>query len=103
MDGIIRLLYSFKFTVFGIEIDSGNLIGTIEKLTNFSSVKGINIWSIGKTVNDVIDDIKNGNSKEIIRDIKTAVKTGDTIIVSVVVLTISTISLIIIVKRKSKK
>ena len=54
MDGIIRLLYSFKFTVFGIEIDSGNLIGTIEKLTNFSSVKGINIWSIGKTVNDVI-------------------------------------------------
>ena len=50
MDGIIRLLYSFKFTVFGIEIDSGNLIGTIEKLTNFSSVKGINIWSIGKTV-----------------------------------------------------
>lgn len=58
---------------------------------------------IDKTVNDVIDDIKNGNSKEIIRDIKTAVKTGDTIIVSVVVLTISTISLIIIVKRKSKK
>lgn len=58
---------------------------------------------IDKTVNDVIDDIKNGNSKEIIRDIKTAVKTGDTIIVSIVVLTISTISLIIIVKRKSKK
>lgn len=54
MDGIIRLLYSFKFTVFGIDIDSGNLIGTIEKLTNFTSVKGINIWSIGKTVNDVI-------------------------------------------------
>lgn len=54
MDEIIRLLYSFKFTVFGIDIDSGNLIGTIEKLTNFSSVKGINIWSIGKTVNDVI-------------------------------------------------
>ena len=54
MDGLIRLLYSFKFTVFGIDIDSGNLIGTIEKLTNFSSVKGINIWSIGKTVNDVI-------------------------------------------------
>lgn len=58
---------------------------------------------IDKTVNDVIDDIKNGNSKEIIRDIKTAVKTGDTIIVSVVVLTVSTISLIIILKRKSKK
>jgi len=54
LDGIIRLLYSFKFTVFGIEIDSGNLIGTVEKLTNFSSVKGINIWSIGKTVNDII-------------------------------------------------
>lgn len=54
MDGIIRKLYSFKFTVFGTEIDSGNLIGTVEKLTNFSNVKTINIWSIGKTVNDVI-------------------------------------------------
>lgn len=54
MDGIIRLLYSFKFTVFGIEIDSGNLIGTVESLTNFSNVQEINIWSIGKTVNDVI-------------------------------------------------
>ena len=54
MDEIIRLLYSFKFIVFGIEIDSGNLIGTVEKLTNFSNIKGINIWSIGKTVNDVI-------------------------------------------------
>lgn len=54
MDGIIRLLYSFKFTVFGIEIDSGNLIGTVESLTNFSNVQGINIWSIGQTVNDVI-------------------------------------------------
>lgn len=58
---------------------------------------------IDKTVNDVIDDIKNGNSQEIIRDIKTTVKTGDAIIVSIVVLTVSTISLIIIVKRKSKK
>ena len=46
MDGIIKLLYSFKFSVFGIEIDSGNLIGTVQKLTNFSSVQGINIWSI---------------------------------------------------------
>lgn len=54
MDSIIRILYSFKFSVFGIEIDSGNLIGTVESLTNFSSVQGINIWSIGKTVNDVI-------------------------------------------------
>lgn len=58
---------------------------------------------INKTVNDVIDDIKNGNSQEIIRDIKTTVKTGDAIIVSIVILTVSTISLIIIVKRKSKK
>ena len=54
MDGIIRTLYNFKFTVFGINIDSGNLIGTVEKLTNFSNVRGINIWSIGKTVNDII-------------------------------------------------
>ena len=58
---------------------------------------------IDKTVNDVIDDIKNGNSQEIIKDIKTTVKTGDAIIVSIVILTVSTISLIIIVKRKSKK
>jgi len=54
LDGIIKLLYSFKFSVFGIQIDSGNLIGTVQKLTNFSSVKSINIWSIGKTVNDCI-------------------------------------------------
>ncbi len=54
MDGIIRLLYSFKFSVFGIELDSGNLIGSVQKLTNFSNVQSINIWSIGKTVNDII-------------------------------------------------
>ena len=54
MDEIIRILYSFKFNVFGIELDSGNLIGTVQKLTNFSNVQNINIWSIGKTVNDVI-------------------------------------------------
>ncbi len=54
MDGIIRVLYSFKFNVFGIELNSGNLIGTIQQLTNFSKVKNINIWSIGKTVNDCI-------------------------------------------------
>ena len=54
MDGLIRLLYSFKFTVFGMELDSGNLIGTVQKLTNFTSVQNINIWSIGKTVNDCI-------------------------------------------------
>lgn len=54
MDGIIRLLYSFKFSVFGIELDSRNLIGSVQKLTNFSSVQSINIWSIGKAVNNVI-------------------------------------------------
>lgn len=54
MDGIIRTLYSFKFSVFGVELDSGNLIGSVQKLTNFSNVQSINIWSIGKTVNDVI-------------------------------------------------
>lgn len=54
MDALIRLLYSFKFSVFGIELDSGNLIGSVQKLTNFSSVQSINIWSIGKTVNDCI-------------------------------------------------
>lgn len=54
MDEIIRILYSFKFNVFGVELDSGNLIGTVQKLTNFSNVQNINIWSIGKTVNDCI-------------------------------------------------
>ncbi len=54
MDSIIRLLYSFKFTVFGIELDSSDLVSSIEKLTNFSNVSNINIWSIGKTVNDCI-------------------------------------------------
>ena len=54
MDGIIRLLYSFKFSVFGVEMDSGNLIGSVQKLTNFSSVQSINIWSIGRAVNNVI-------------------------------------------------
>lgn len=54
MDAIIRILYSFKFNVFGIELDSGNLIGSIHSLTNFSNVQNINIWSIGRTVNDCI-------------------------------------------------
>lgn len=54
MDAIIRILYSFKFNVFGIELDSANLIGSIHSLTNFSNVQNINIWSIGRTVNDCI-------------------------------------------------
>lgn len=54
MDEIIRILYSFNFTVFGVTIDSGNLIDTVQKLTNFSNVTNINIWSIGKTVNNCI-------------------------------------------------
>lgn len=54
MDGIIRLLYSFKFNAFGIELDSGNLIGSVQNLTNFSNVQNINIWGIGRTVNDCI-------------------------------------------------
>ena len=54
MDELIRILYSFKFSVFGVELDSGNLIGSVQKLTNFSSVQTINIWSIGRVVNDCI-------------------------------------------------
>lgn len=54
MDDLIRLLYNFKFKVFGVTLDSGNLVGSVQQLTNFSSVQNINIWSIGKTVNDVI-------------------------------------------------
>lgn len=54
MDDLIRILYNFKFTVFGVTLDSGNLVGSVQQLTNFSNVQNINIWSIGKTVNDVI-------------------------------------------------
>lgn len=54
MDELIRILYNFKFTVFGVTLDSGNLVGSVQQLTNFSNVQNINIWSIGKTVNDVI-------------------------------------------------
>lgn len=54
MDGIIRLLYNFKFNVFGIELDSGNLIGTVQQLTDFSAVQNINIFTIGRVVNDCI-------------------------------------------------
>ncbi|MCI9039069.1 MAG: hypothetical protein HFJ29_04260 [Clostridia bacterium] len=54
MDGLIRLLYNFKFNAFGIELDSGDLIGSVQKLTDFSSVQNINIWSIGKIVNDCV-------------------------------------------------
>ena len=54
MDSIIKLLYSFKFNVFGVELNSSNLIGTVQSLSNFSNVQNINIWSIGKTVNDCV-------------------------------------------------
>ena len=52
MESLIKILYSFKFNIFGIELDSGNLIGSVQQLTNFSNVQNINIWSIGKVVND---------------------------------------------------
>ena len=54
MELLIRALYSFKFTAFGVTLDSGNLVDTIKSLTDFSEVKNINIWSIGKVVNDAI-------------------------------------------------
>lgn len=54
MESLIRILYSFKFNVFGIELDSANLIGSVQQLTDFSNVQNINIWSIGKTVNECI-------------------------------------------------
>lgn len=54
MDDLIRILYNFKFTVFGVTLDSGNLVGSVQQLTNFSNVQNINIWSIGMTVNNVI-------------------------------------------------
>lgn len=54
MDNLIRILYNFKFTVFGVTLDSGNLVGSVQQLTNFSNVQNINIWNIGMTVNNVI-------------------------------------------------
>lgn len=54
MDDLIRILYNFKFTVFGVTLDSGNLVGSVQQLTNFSNVQNINIWNIGMTVNNVI-------------------------------------------------
>ena len=54
MKGEKKRPMSFSETKKKKKTNSGNLIGTVEKLTNFSNVKGINIWSIGKTVNDVI-------------------------------------------------
>lgn len=54
MDHLIRILYNFKFTVFGVTLDSGNLVGSVQQLTNFSNVQNINIWNIGMTVNNVI-------------------------------------------------
>ncbi len=54
MDWLLEQLYSFNFNVFGINIDSSNLISTVNSLTNFTDVQNINIWSIGKTVNDAI-------------------------------------------------
>ena len=54
MNFLITLLYSFKFTVFGITLDSSDIIGSVQQLTNFINVQNINIWSIGKTVNDCV-------------------------------------------------
>lgn len=54
MEWLIETLYSFKFTAFGIEISSSDLVGTIQRLTDFSNVQNINIWWIGKVVNDCI-------------------------------------------------
>ena len=54
MDDLMRILYNFKFTVFGVTLDSGNLVGSVQQLTNFSNVQNINIWNIGMTVNNVI-------------------------------------------------
>ena len=54
MNFLITLLYSFKFTVFGITLDSSDIIGSVQQLTNFVNVQNINIWSIGKTVNDCV-------------------------------------------------
>ncbi len=54
MEWLIKTLYSFKFTAFGIEISSSDLVGTIQRLTDFSNVQNINIWWIGKVINDCI-------------------------------------------------
>lgn len=58
---------------------------------------------INKTLQDVVDDIKDGNTKEVIKDIARSVKTGDVIIVSVITLAVfGTVLVIVLVKRKNE-
>ena len=59
---------------------------------------------INKTLQDVVDDIKDGNTKEVIKDIARSVKTGDAIIVSLITLAVFGIVLVIVfVKRKNER
>ena len=59
---------------------------------------------INKTLQDVVDDIKDGNTKEVIKDIARSVKTGDAIIVSLITLAVfGTVLVIVFVKRKNER
>ena len=59
---------------------------------------------INKTLQDVVDDIKDGNTKEVIKDIARSVKTGDAIIVSLITLAVfGTVLVIVLVKRKNER
>lgn len=59
---------------------------------------------INKTLQDVVDDIKDGNTKEVIKDIARSVKTGDAIIVSIITLAVfGTVLVIVLVKRKNER
>lgn len=54
MDSIIRFLYSFKFTVFGVTFNSENLSETIWSLTNFEEVKNNGVYLLASSINKVV-------------------------------------------------
>lgn len=54
MNEIIRFLYSFKFNVFGIELNSEDLVGTINSLTDFNKIQTMSIWKLGELISECI-------------------------------------------------
>ena len=56
---------------------------------------------INKKIKDVVDDIKNGNTQEVIKDITRNIKTGDSVIIFIMILSFaSTILAIVLIKRR---
>ncbi|MBO5349869.1 MAG: hypothetical protein J6A89_08665, partial [Clostridia bacterium] len=55
-----------------------------------------------KTIQDIIDDVKDGKTEDVVKDIITNVKTGDKIIMYVMTIIIAG-SVIIVMKMRNKK